>query len=275
MIEFTCNRRHYSDQTPIITDLEIQDYAEMLLQDYKPRLLKEPGKVNAFHFAESYLGATLDYQDIYYNEGESPVAGATVFNDDRILVFDREKLCVRPIDVEANTILIDNSTMAEGKEAFATFTVLHEGGHFCMHPAVYRRLDGQLDFLDLMGNSEPGAHTVQCRRSVIEGKVRLTTQLDFREHQANTFAAAVAMPRPTFIPYAQSLIRKCGFKKGVWVEPDCYDWDSSIGLSCVVDKLADTFGVSRSAAKVQMKRQGLLMSEDEYTQSHCQLVVAF
>ena len=81
MIEFGCNRYHKGDMTPIVTDLAIQDYAEAVLEDYKPKLLKTPGKINALHFLESYLGVTVDYKDIYYKEGESPIAGATVFND--------------------------------------------------------------------------------------------------------------------------------------------------------------------------------------------------
>lgn len=34
LIEFHCNCRH-KDQTPIVSDLEIQEYAEAVLEDYK------------------------------------------------------------------------------------------------------------------------------------------------------------------------------------------------------------------------------------------------
>lgn len=275
MIEFHCTRHHRSDHTPIVTDLELQDYGEELLRDYKPKLLKEPGKINAFHFVESYLEANLDYQDIYYEEDEGPIAGATVFNDDKVLVFDREGQCIRPIEVSAGTILIDNSVMKDGKEKYATFTVLHEGSHFCVHPCVYRRDVTQFSLFDLMRQHE-GAHIVQCRRSAIENpKSKLVTQTDFREHQANTLAAALAMPRPTFIPYAKDLIRKEGFKNGIWVEPTLYDWNLDQGLICVVDEIAETYGVSKAATRVQLKRQGLLISEMEYLQQRSQIAVAF
>lgn len=116
MIDFRCNARH-KDMTPIVKDTDIQDYAETLLRDYKPKLLQEPGKVNPIHFVESYLEAVVDYQDIYYPENAPAIAGATVFNDDRILVFDREAKRIKPIEVAANTVLIDNSTMDDGKAA--------------------------------------------------------------------------------------------------------------------------------------------------------------
>lgn len=275
MIDFHCSRRKH-DGTPVVSDQTIQEYAEAVLADYKPKLLKEPGSINEVHFLESYLGATVDYQDIYYDEGASPIAGATVFNDDRVLIFDKERLCVRPIDVSAGTILIDNATMQDGKEGFAKFTHLHEGGHFLIHPAVYKRVDNQLSFFDF-GTGEPQqSHVATCRRNSIttQGKQRLVTEEDFREHQANTFAAAIAMPRPTFIPYAKDLIRKYGFRDGVWVE-DELDWDGTLGLSFMIEQVAEVFGVSKAAATVQLKRQRLLISQEEYQQLNNQFAVAF
>lgn len=279
MIEFHCQRYHRDDKTPIVTDQALQDYAEAVLGDYKPKLLKEPGKINAVHFLESYLGATVDYQDIYYEEGTSPIAGATVFNDDKVLIFDKENMCVRPIEVDAGTILIDNTTMQDGKEGFAQFTHLHESGHFLIHPAVYRRLNNQLTLFDFGMDSKPGNHVVICKRNSIgsqnEGKSKLVTQEDFREHQANTFAAAIAMPRQTFIPCAQEMIRKAGFSDGVWVESGVIDWDYDLALSAILERLADTFGVSKAAAKVQLCRQHLYMTQPEYLQQNSQLAVAF
>lgn len=277
MIDFHCSSCK-KDGTPVVSDQTVQEYAEAVLEDYKPKLLKEPGKINEIHFLESYLGATVDYQDIYYEEDATPIAGATVFNDDKVLVFDKENMCIHPIEVSAGTILIDNDTMKDGKEGFAKFTHLHEGGHFLIHPAVYRKTDNQLSLFDFGIGQPQKSHVVTCRRSSISGqgekRARLVTEEDFREHQANTFAAALAMPRPTFIPCAQEMIRKAGYADGIWIE-DELDWQDILGLSCMVERLADIFGVSRSAATVQLKRQHLLMTAKEYQQLHSQLAVAF
>ena len=105
MIDFSC-RCYHKDRTPIVKDLYIQDYAEALLADYRPELLKTPGKVDAFHFLENYLGVTVEFQDIFYPEGKIPVAGATIFNDEAIMVFDRSGMKVSSIDVPAGTVLI-------------------------------------------------------------------------------------------------------------------------------------------------------------------------
>lgn len=274
MIEFRCRNYHKKDRTPIISDLAIMDYTEALIGDYKKSLLREPGAINPEHFLESYLGATLDYQDIYYKEDEGAIAGATVFNDEKVLVFDKENMCIRPIDVEANTIIIDNSTMEEGKEGFALFTQLHEGGHFCIHPCVYRRMPGQLSLFEVEDENE---HVVKCKRSSLEKKGRLVTQEDFREHQANVFAATAAMPRPTFVPAAKEYIRKVGIgnKNDTIVIPDELDWSYEIGKFDVICPLTDLFGASRAATEIHMKRLGLIITETQYMDQYRQVSVVF
>lgn len=275
MIEFRCRNYHKQDRTPIVSDLDIMDYTETVIADYKQSLLKEPGAINPEHFLESYLGAALDYQDIYYEEDANAIAGATVFNDEKVLVFDRDNMCVRAIDVEANTIIIDNSTMEEGKEGYSLFTHLHEGGHLCIHPCVYRRMPGQLS---LFGMEDDREHVVKCKRSFLEKKKgRLVTQEDFREHQANVFAATAAMPRQTFIPTAQEYIRKVGIgdKRGMIVLPDEFDWAYEIGKDDVICPLTDIFGASKSATEIHMKRLGLIVTETQYMDQYRQVSVVF
>lgn len=275
MIEFQCNKRR-KDQTPVISNDAINNYAELLLSDYKPKLLKEPGKINPYHFVESYLGATLDYQDIYYPE-DNPIAGATIFNDARIKVFDRENSRTATISVSADTILLDNDTMKEGSEGFALFTCLHEGGHFCMHPEVYKDDANQIS---LFSEENQKGKVVACCRSVLEGglgkRPQEWTELDWREHQANIFAASIAMPRATFISFTKELIHKAGYIDGIWVDEEKdvllggkISWEAIQYYSVfegIKMQIADTFGVSRSAAFVQMKKLGLYISKAQYAE---------
>ena len=223
MIPFHCRLRDKT-RTPIIRNEDIWAYAEALAGDYKPSLLKEPGQISAEHFLESYLGATLDYQDIYYAKDERPVAGATVFNDEMIRVFDREGQCTRTISVPAGTIIIDNSTVSSKYKGFALFTALHEGGHFAMHPEVYRRSQRQVS---LFAARQTGSGLVCCRREAIFGErpySRNLTPEQNREHQANAFAAFVAMPRQTFVPLATELIKNEYFSDGILAYDD-RDWE--------------------------------------------------
>ena len=275
MIELHC--RHFDKSgSPIIPDATIQDYAEKQLADYKPGLLKEPSRIDALRFLEVYLGVNIDFQDIYYPEGTNSIAGATVFNREKVRVFDREQKCTRVIDVPANTVLIDNKTMEPGKDAFARFTQLHEGGHSCIHPIVFRRDPNQISLFD---TDELGPSSIVCcRKNVLDftapkKSTRDFTAHDWREHQANTYAAAIAMPRPTFVPMAEKLIKDCGFWKGVFIEPNMYDPRYERALNLIVLKLAVAFGTSKSAVKVHMKKLGLLVSEHELRVRQAKLVV--
>lgn len=260
MIPFRCSNRDRT-RTPVVHNEEIWDYAEALVRDYKPSLLTEPTPINVIHFLESYLGATVEYQDIYYGENEVPIAGATVFNDDCIRVFDRESQCTRIIEVSAGTIIIDNSTVEKGNKGFESFTGLHEGGHFAMHGEVYRRDANQSGLPESNSN---GMHVVCCRKDLMfQSYGRKLTPEQNREHQANTFAAFIAMPRATFIPFAESLIREAGFSKGIFVYDDS-EWESDYALEKICKAISVAFGVSFTAAKIHLKELGLLMKANRY-----------
>ncbi len=253
MIDFICRRMNARTRTPILSDAEIEQIAEQLLMDYKPELLEQPGRINALHFLESYLGATIDFQDIYYPEGASAILGAAVFADSNIRVFDRERMRTAGKSVYRKTILLDNSLMQSGKDGLQLFTALHEGGHLYLHAAA---------FSEPSCDTKPGeAQAVVCcrRRSIGFGGLRRMfgewTDLDFREHQANVFAASIAMPRKTFVPYVQQ------FFEDSFVPPESR-FMGNASMECFVMPpllwhLYRIYGVSKTAALVQLKKYGL------------------
>lgn len=271
MIEFVCNRRH-KDGTPIVTDLQVIEYAEAILADYRPDLLEYPGKIDGLHFIEKYLHANIDFQDIYYEEDENPIAGATVFNKEDVKVFDRENKRTKDISVDPDTVIIDNAAMEDGKEGFARFTQLHEGGHFCMHPAVYKRDPYQMSIFDMGLGYAARRSVVMCKRTTLENrKGQLKTQEDFREHQANVFAAALEMPRRAFYQATTRLIREYDLGRSyndIMVIPERLDFDFEGGKKEVISTVADYFGSSKRATEIQMMTLGLLMTEDQFANRH-------
>jgi len=267
LITFHCNKRR-KDGTPIIKDTDVIAFAEAQLADYRPELLEKPGRIDPEHFIEKYLGATIDYQDIYYEEGESSIAGATVFNDEYVRVFDKDNLCIKKILVDAGTIIIDNKTIEPGKEGYERFTKLHEAGHFSMHQAVYRKFPGQMSLFDLIGGGEPENNIVLCKRESIENPRRyLETEEDFREHQANVYAAALEMPSRPFRNLTLSLIQQYNIGREnnqILVRPHDSDFEFEYGFSQIKNILAEAFGASRKAVEVQLYARGLLMTEKDY-----------
>ena len=85
MINFRPRRvDHLNHNTPILYDKEIDDFAQAVLGDYKPHLLESPGMVNFQHFLESYLGAVIEYHDIYSDDPERPILAMTVYREGEI-----------------------------------------------------------------------------------------------------------------------------------------------------------------------------------------------
>ena len=254
MIEFNCLNRK-ADGTPVVRDLEVMAYAEAQIGDYKPELLKAPGKVNALHFVEGYLNAAVDVQNILNVVPGMEINGITVFKDAMITV--REDGGFVSKQVPAGAIIIDKSVI-DREDGFAQFTIVHEGGHFCMHYPAFRCKD-----------SLAARDKIMCRSSILENdraENRKWTDRDFMEHQANVYAAAVLMPRHTFVPFVMDLNRKAGHESGIFMRPPIDPFFQYrhwyVFLEEIGQKIAETYGVSESAAFVHMKRCGLIRTED-------------
>lgn len=163
----------------------------------------------------------------------------------------------------ADTILIDNETMKEGRETFARFTVFHEDGHLCMHPRVFRTDPNQMSLFDFM---EPSAakSVICCRKTNIEDRrSKLATQEDFREHQANAFAAAITMPKKIFTEIAISAIRQMGCPDDYYVLPTLREGDYDECADSLAVYMGRRFNVSKSAARVQLRKYGLIKTSWE------------
>ena len=270
MIRFSCSRKS-ADNTPVLRDIDIARYAQSVLYDYRPEFFRhplyeedfyEPELLDPYDFAEKYLDATVDIQHIYTDDPMEFIAGAAVFNLQNVRVFDKANMCTMDILVPPNTILLDNRTVHGGSKSFENFTIMHEAGHLLMHQAVYKKEPSRIFYVEGI-EPETADTSVLCRRSNIGcRKGKLVTGEDFREHQANTFAASMLMPPALFIPYVQSLIsstRYNYFDDELMITHTVNDGTSKYWRYRDIVKLtAEKFGVSRSAVDVQLNKYGLV-----------------
>ena len=270
MIEFRWRKVDKKNHnTPIIKDSEIDELAEMLLSDYKPQLLKEPRKIKYEHFLESYLGANLEYKHIYYKEDEERILGVTAFNQEKLPIFDRENLCLDEIILNKNSIVLDFYVTEEGREGLELFTGLHEGGHLWMHAGVFAQNEMQLS---LFRNNELRPVTC-CRKTDIEGfgkKRGYRTPEEWREHQADYFASAIAMPGATFIPLVQEALKSQGITVGRIVEDGGAN-EGFLAQKVLPQMLAATYGVSRTAAYVKLRKLGFVVDRETVAKEKRQL----
>jgi len=248
VINFRCSMVD-GENNPIISDDNIDKFAEILLNDYKQELLKEPGPINYLHFLESYLGANIEIMDIYYED--NPIWGVTSFNDgERLEVFDRKRKCIKWNKLKKRTIVLDNYVMQKGREGLALFTGLHEAGHLWLHSGVYTRPTGQMSLF-----GEPKKRKVVCCRKgdiVNFGKGSgYRTAKEWREHHANYFAAAVAMPKSTFVPFVKKMIAVQDFGE------DLTSNTFALFFTEYLPKIiSDAYGVSKQAAYVRLCKFG-------------------
>lgn len=261
MIEFKWKKIDTkNNNTPIIKDNEIDMLAEKILYDYKPSMLNEPMKIKYQHFLESYLGAHLEFQHIYYEKDEGRIFGATSFNTEKLKIFNKEKYIVDEITLKKNTIVLDNYVIKDGKEGLELFTGLHEGGHLWLHKGVYTRLENQVSMFQDEKILKP---VVCCRKNNIKsfGKKYTKKSSDYwREYQANYFASAIAMPKSTVTPFIKEKIQNFGITDGYVIE-DRGTEEYLISTKVLPEILSDTYGVSKSAAYVRLKKLGFIVDK--------------
>ena len=259
MIRFTPKRRS-EDMTPVVRAVDLARYAEEVLREYRPELLREPGRLDPYHFAEHYLGSNVLIHDIYTSDSKEKIAGAAIFRDGAVKVFDKENMGTQVIPVRANSILLDSDTAHSKYDGFEEFTMMHEAGHLLLHQEVYRLLQAQ--------DSEI-AGAALCKRSSIGGiRSSLKTSEDFREHQANSFSAFMLMPPRTFIPFVRSRINESRMlamlgEDTIILKHADPDFRRTIPRDNIINEAMQAFGTSRSAVIVQLTKYGLASAPDK------------
>jgi len=234
-----------NDNTPILSNREIDEFAHEVLKDYKPSLLREPGAIDYENFLESYLGAKIIFRDLYNENPEKLMYARTIFTDRLVKVFNREKNCISNIPVRGNTVILDNYVIESGREKLAKFTGLHEAGHLLIHYGVY---------------SVFKAGQICCRRENIEGYGKpIETPEQWIEHQANYFAAAVAMPNATFNPLVGNFLRENGLWKTIILGVD--DDLDLLAKDLLPEYIAEIYDVSKQTAFIKLKSNGFISTK--------------
>jgi GNAT superfamily N-acetyltransferase len=214
-----------------------------VLLDYNSELLRKPGTIDFTHFLETYVGARLMYEDIYYEDNDAPTLAMSTFESGNIRVFDEDAGSVRRVFVRSRSVVFDNTLTEPGKESLALFTGLHEAGHLLIHWNVltgedYDEDEFQADADDI-GDSEYdyNEHRYVDRR---DGKIHEFSYLDddFDDSDTRVDGNSVyafqdsefAVPFPGKIGAAQVSVRNeyvegatvspVGYLEAVYVETD-------------------------------------------------------
>jgi len=251
MITYKPRRVSFEDnKTPVMYNSEIDELAHAILSDYNPELLRQPSRINAEHFLEQYLGANIQFHDIYNDEPGYPILALTTFTQGAVRIFDQENERISTVVVPERTVIIDNSILEKGKEGLALFTQLHEGGHLVLHWNVFADED------DREGVVDTTEAAIFCRRESIENSNTskdIRSVKEWQEHQADYFAAAIAMPNATFRPLVNRFLRDNNVYKGyirLGIDPDL----DILAHDILPEYISETYGVSKRAARIKLRK---------------------
>lgn len=224
---------------PIMSNREIDVYAEEYLKDYNPSVLKIPQPIDMDEFAEFYLKLTLDY---VYLSHCGFILGRMVFQEvERVPVYIPKEKCADYLYVSRGTLLIDNTLLNDWKEYRLRSTIGHECGHWLFHSDYYTNVDRRSYYAYTSESDLTG-----CKKTDFDGdeeqagRRRLITGHDWLEHHAKYFSAAILMPKTPFITAVSDLIE-----------------DSLQDTTSLSESLSEIFQVSPSSANIRLAQLGL------------------
>lgn len=220
---------------PIIKKSEFDNLAESILKEYMPDVLKEPQALNIRYLAEECIVLNIQEEVLSLDN----LLGFIAFSDILFPVAED-----RIIDVPIGTIVL-NSGLRK-KMTRWRFTLAHEVAHWILHRAYHSGDHRIYDF------RHAGCSYIACRTDKTElGRKNprvAKTDDEWAEWQADNLAAALLMPKNTFLCAAKQILSKHGFHDLCLISGN----DVTRGMT-VVKELADLFQVSMRAVRIRMR----------------------
>lgn len=221
---------------PILRNCDIDAHAEAFLRDYDAALLTTPQPVDIESFAEFYLGLSLDY---VYLSHCGLILGRMVFQEvEPVPVYLPKEKYADYLYAKRGTMLIDNTLLDDRKDYRLRSTIGHECGHWVFHSDYYTGMHRRSRQNNTQLPEIAGCKTNDIEGGMgISGRKRLVTDMDWLEHHAKYFSAAVLMPKTPFLHAVSELT-------GRYPLPDAE----------LSEKLAVTFQVSPVSIKIRLEQ---------------------
>ena len=228
---------------PILSNREIDRFAEHVIMDFAPELLTKPGPVPIEFLAESYFGLALDYR---YLSHDGHLWGVMIFRDNTVqIIYDPQTNLAEERMENRGTILVDIRLTEAGRKEQKRTTIAHEIGHWLFHRIYFVR------------QSEKSESAVKAcdMDSCIERREGsdFQTDRDWMEHQAKFFSGAILMPESAFgKPAVDPQIQKFLFITHARSDVEARN-------RALAKQLAHVFQVSEKAARLRMKELDISM----------------
>lgn len=215
---------------PYIRKEELDDYATAFLSANYPEALETPVYLDPMELAKRMA---LDVKLTCITK-ELSIFGASFFQDCESEYYDKKADSMKPLQIKAGTILVDENAFYLRNLGSVNNTIVHECVHWFFHKKAFA--------LEHLYNENISQIKCQVVGGIKDNNYRSTT--DWMEWQANSLTPRIQMPLKTFKIKAQELISKYKVKLKTIELVDV--------LEPVINELAQFFGVSICAAKIRL-----------------------
>lgn len=250
MVEVSVKRK--SNGVPIISNIQIEDWAISLLRDYDESLLKEPKPIDIESFIEFYLGLKIGYEDLTHNQS---ILGTIALSDGSHIVYDREHNDIQERELKAGDVLIDNSLLEYESEGRRNFTLAHEAGHFItLQPIIKSRDKNQFCLFD---DYKPSS-VIQCRTSHLNsegsGTIRTckSSDIEWMEWHADSMGAALLMPKPAMEVLVKDIWEHFHLNGKIILRRS--EYVDMLAKEVIPTLVAQEFKVSYQSARIRLKK---------------------
>lgn len=240
----------------ILKKEDFDDIASMALKEFQPNMLTKAQPLDVEDFICERL--LLDMKTARLSE-DGRILGVIAFDDTTYAGFDSFG---RPIEIEmpVGTILLEESLVNDSRHVGRQrFTKMHEASHWICHRQYHVPLYGRNYEFRVKDDNR----SIACRMERIEnpgrsdGASRKWSDIEWEEWQADNLAAALLMPKATFIRAAREVMGSYGIQ-----ETDCLYWEKDLTVSHrIIDDIKNIYEVSKSAVELRMVRCGLLVRD--------------
>lgn len=229
----------------ILKKTDFDDIASMILTEYMPNELNYPKAIDIEYLAQECFYLDIKYENI---EPNGKILGMIVFSDTEFntLGYEAEN---KVIELNEGTMLIDYSLSGKENRGRKRFTEAHETSHWICHRSYHSPTSRQYEFRT--------NGYVACRTENIESYKRnnfgYKSDSEWEEWQADSLAAALLMPKSTFVEAVNSALCDNGNTYGYLA----VERDEKIARD-VISEVAHVFDVSYRAAQIRMLHLGFI-----------------
>ncbi len=235
----------------ILKKSDFDTISNQVLSEYMPSALDYPKPVDIDYLAQECFYLEVKHEVIV---PDGVILGMMAFADTEFHTVD-DYAEPRTISLEEGTMLIDMSLIGEKNRPRERFTKAHETSHWICHRSYHSPTNQQYDF-------RRNKNLIACRTDSIEQykrKQKFFTDEYWEEWQADSLAAALLMPRKTFLEACRSVLRNYGVRKDYLPS----DYDKYVANK-IIWELAHIFDVSFRAAQIRMITLGVIQVRRYY-----------